>query len=178
MLKGQFTPKSRMHVVPPACCVFYLSGLFWCKWTGFRYIGCPFSNIMELDGTWIVGHKAMSLSRNHDPLTQDNPQTLLWAPSYRNYFLFVSSHRRSCTVLFTLHTFLSCNQESCSHWALHATLLSGDKSHKVQSKWPDASCDKEMTQSNLFVHWVSAKKARKWGWHSYKYWTHWVYLLW
>ena len=29
----------------------------------------------------------MSLSRNHDPVSQNNPQTLLWAVLCRNYFL-------------------------------------------------------------------------------------------
>ena len=32
-------------------------------------------------------HTVMSLSKNHDPVTQDNPQTLLWHVLFRNYFL-------------------------------------------------------------------------------------------
>lgn len=51
--------------------------------------------IMELNGTWLAQLKllkeiyfksATSLSRNHDPLTQDNPQSFLRKVSCRNQY--------------------------------------------------------------------------------------------
>ncbi|KAL7390509.1 hypothetical protein ABVT39_022513 [Epinephelus coioides] len=61
---------------------------------------------MKIDGTQLVVVKelrrkkkihlenstAMSLSRNHDPFTQDHPQTLLLAVSYKNYCLSTNLH--------------------------------------------------------------------------------------
>lgn len=38
---------------------------------------CLLSNIMELDGTRLMMLAAMFLSKNHDPVTQNDPQTLL-----------------------------------------------------------------------------------------------------
>ena len=72
--------------------------LFWCELQRFGSIGyrdvCLLSSITGCDGTQHVVLKApkihlknstaMSLSRNHDLVTQDNPQTLLWAVSCRN----------------------------------------------------------------------------------------------
>ena len=74
---------------------------------------CPLLNIMELDGLLLLKDKkrihfenstAMSFSRNHDPVTQDNLQTLLWAVSY--IVSLVSSHVLS--VLYLLNLCLNC----------------------------------------------------------------------
>ena len=37
-------------------------------------------------------HLKMSLSRNHGPVSQNNPQILLWAVSCRNYFVSYRNH--------------------------------------------------------------------------------------
>ena len=132
MLKGQFTVLNQtcmLHACPPTCCVFYSSRLFWCKSAGFGDITCPLSNIMELEGTWLVVHKATSLSRNHDPLTQDN----------------------FCLVIRSLAV--------SEHCMLHYWME--PVGHKVQSNWPDTSCDKGMTPSKLFVHWFLRKKQER-----------------
>lgn len=51
----------------------------------------------------------MSLS-NHDPNTQDNPLTMLWAVSCTNYFLYTSLHRRKWA---STHPLLSEAWNSC-----------------------------------------------------------------
>lgn len=54
--------------------------------------------------------------RNHDPVTRHNPQTLLWAVSWRNYFLYscsVSVHRRGHLLL----------DERWDAWACFKTIL-------------------------------------------------------
>jgi len=71
---------------------FYQSRLFWCELPSVGDICCRnvcfLSNIMELDGTRLVVLKVpkntlerlninLSLSKNHDPVTQDNPQTFV-----------------------------------------------------------------------------------------------------
>ena len=48
----------------------------------------------------------MSLSRNHDPVTQDNPQTLLWAFSCRNYFQSAVESTRTTFFLIERKQFL------------------------------------------------------------------------
>ena len=105
----------------------YPSRLFWCDLPSFGGIGfrgvCPLSSVMELDGMWLVvlvelhthtflNSSAMSLSRNHDPVTQDTPQTLWWAVSCRNYFLSHPSYSFIDWCLFSVTT-----------WMLWTTLL-------------------------------------------------------
>lgn len=73
------------------------SGWFWC---GLLSVGdvCLLSNQMELDGPRFVvltATKTMSLSRNHEPVTHDNPQSWFWAVSFSNNFLMISG-RRHC----------------------------------------------------------------------------------
>ncbi|MDG2590005.1 hypothetical protein P7M45_23995, partial [Vibrio parahaemolyticus] len=87
LLKGKFTPKSKIHISPLTCSAIYQSRLIWCELPSVGDIGhrdvCLFSIKMELDGTQpkkeihLKNLTAISLSRNHDLVTQDNPQTLL-----------------------------------------------------------------------------------------------------
>lgn len=75
VLKGQFTPKIPKRQFP-LLAVLFISGLFWYKLPTSGEIGhvgvCLLSDIMEPDGT-----QQISLSRNHDTVTQHNPQTVL-----------------------------------------------------------------------------------------------------
>ena len=52
--KGQFTPKSEIHIFPLTCRAIYQSRLFWCELSSFGDIGCRdfylLSNIMGLNG--------------------------------------------------------------------------------------------------------------------------------
>lgn len=64
---------------------FHKLGLFQCELLCFGDVGCIIPSI-KLDGTSTVVLKALkihleelSLSRNHDPVTHDNPQSLLRA---------------------------------------------------------------------------------------------------
>ena len=56
--KGQFSPKSKIHIFPLTCSAVYQSRLFWCELPSVGDIGrrdvCLLSNIMELDGTRLV----------------------------------------------------------------------------------------------------------------------------
>lgn len=64
--------------------------LFFFKWNGMLLhlcCGAPSAN-----ETLVTKSTAMSLSGNRDPVTDDNPQTLLWAESCRSYFLSITSH--------------------------------------------------------------------------------------
>ena len=72
-----------IHISPLTCSAIYQSRLFWCELPSFGDIGrrdfCLFSKIMGLNGALNVGlavpkihlksSTAMSLSRNHDPVT-------------------------------------------------------------------------------------------------------------
>ena len=61
------------------------------KLLSFGDIGHLLSNIMGLNGALIVALTAL----NHDPVTQDNPHTLLWAVSYTvgtTFKLFLNLH--------------------------------------------------------------------------------------
>ena len=53
-LKGQFTPKSKIHIFPLFCRAIYQSRLLWCELSSFGDIGrrdfCLLSNIMGLNG--------------------------------------------------------------------------------------------------------------------------------
>lgn len=62
------------------------SRLFWCELLSFGDIGhrdvCRLSKMMEVDSTFLVVLKALKNALknwNHDLVTKDNPQTLLWA---------------------------------------------------------------------------------------------------
>ena len=77
-LKGQFTPKSKIHITFSAV---YQSKLFWCELSNFGDISsrdfCLLSNIMELNGAhsskkYIIlkNSTVMSLSINHDAVRQ------------------------------------------------------------------------------------------------------------
>ena len=71
-LKGQSTPKIKITY----CCSYrgaiYPSTLFGCEWYSWN------------------DAQQQCLSRNHDPVTQDKPQTLWWA--CRNYCLSTKLH--------------------------------------------------------------------------------------
>lgn len=60
--------------------------LVWVASTQFVLLKSPIKCIFKKS-------TAISLSRNHDPATQDNPQPLFWAVSCRNYFLSTELHR-------------------------------------------------------------------------------------
>ena len=82
--KGTAHPKIILNIfVPLVCSAVHPSRLFWCELQRFGDIRrrgvCLFSSIMGLDGTQLV-------------VTQDNPQTFLWAVSRRN--LFLSSRKK------------------------------------------------------------------------------------
>ena len=49
-LKGQFTPKSKIHIFPLTCSAIYQSKLFWSELPIFGAIS-PFSNTMGLNGS-------------------------------------------------------------------------------------------------------------------------------
>lgn len=59
-LKGQVTPKSKPHMFPLTCCAIFVS---------FEDIGrrdaCLYSNMIKLDGTWLVVLKVPHLKRNY-----------------------------------------------------------------------------------------------------------------
>ena len=83
-LKGLFTPKSKIHIYPLTCGAIYQSRLFWCELSSFGDIGrrdfCLPSNVMGSNvalNVHLENSKATSLSRNRDPVTQDDPQSLL-----------------------------------------------------------------------------------------------------
>ena len=78
-LKGQFTPKSKMHIFPLTYRAIYQTKLFWCELPSFGDVGCLFSNIMKLNGALNVMLTVPKkyISKNHDPITQNYPQTFL-----------------------------------------------------------------------------------------------------
>ena len=86
-LKGQFTPKSKTQISPLTCRAIYQSRQFWCELSSFGDIGrrdfCLLSNIMGINCAHsskqihLKNTSVMSLSIIHDPVTQNNSQTLL-----------------------------------------------------------------------------------------------------
>lgn len=56
----------------------------------------------------------MSLCRSRDPVTQDYPQMLLWAPPWRNCFPDVSSHNRKLTSTHGSQLTLQIIRRGCS----------------------------------------------------------------
>lgn len=63
------------------CLQCYQSRLFWGESQSVWDIGCLLTSLLNVDGQKIhlKTSTAMSPSRNHDPATQDNLNTLLWA---------------------------------------------------------------------------------------------------
>ena len=57
-LKGQFTPKSKIHIFRLTCCAIYQSRLFWCELPDFGDIGrrdfCLFLSIIGVNGALLV----------------------------------------------------------------------------------------------------------------------------
>ena len=90
-LVSELTVKSQINIFPLTCCAIYPSRSFCVICLRFEDVGCrvsAFSNTMELDDTRLVVLKmpnkyiwknstALSHSRNHAPVTQNNPQTWL-----------------------------------------------------------------------------------------------------
>ena len=76
--------------------------------TGLKIV-CLLSNKIELDDTRLMVFKkdilksatALSLSRNHDPVTQDKPLSLLWAVSWR--ICFFSTKPCKITAQWSVH---------------------------------------------------------------------------
>ena len=96
VLKGQFNQKSKTYIFTLACGAIYPSRLFWrelqrclpslqCDGTK-RHSACGAQSIKTF--IWKI-QISMSLSKNHDPISQNNLQTLSWAVSCRNYFLSI-----------------------------------------------------------------------------------------
>ena len=84
-LKEQFTPQLKVHIFPHTFGAFYQSKLFWCELpSSGRRDFCLLLNIMGVNGALNV---VMSLSRNHDLVTENNPQTLFWAVSCTFFYL-------------------------------------------------------------------------------------------
>lgn len=92
--KGQFTPRSKM---------LFLSPLLWCYLSSLSW--CDLWNLGErFDGNRLFGaqgakkkktfEETKSLSRDYDPVTQDDPQILLWAVSGWGYCVSVKPYRR------------------------------------------------------------------------------------
>ena len=75
-LKGTVHPKIK-NTHCPSFRAIYQSTLFWCELPTFGDIDCLLSNIMGLNGALNSAPIVMSLLRNHEPVTQNNPQTLL-----------------------------------------------------------------------------------------------------
>ena len=67
-LKGTVHSKIKNIYFSSDVCDIFRYKLFWCELSSFGDI-CLFSNIMGLNGALNVVLTAMSLSRNHDPVT-------------------------------------------------------------------------------------------------------------
>ena len=94
-LKWKFTPKSKIPISPLTCSAIYSSRLFWCGLSSFGDSDhrdfCLLSNIMEWNGALIVVHKEIHSNVSfHDPVTQNNPQALVWlSDKYMNIYIYV-----------------------------------------------------------------------------------------
>ena len=66
ILKGQFTPKSKIHIFPLTFSAVYQSKLFWCELPSFGDIRCRdfcfLSGIMEVNGALNV---VLTASKNY-----------------------------------------------------------------------------------------------------------------
>lgn len=173
-LKGQFTPKWKIHILPVTCSAIYQSRLFWCELPNVRDISCRdvclLWNIVELDGTQLVVLKvpkryilqnstAMSLSRNHDLVIQDNPHTLLWAPYHHAWtkgaLIAIAVMLASTVVLGELTAFFS-----DTVWVLGETHcpFSSIMCPNTIWTWPDK--DKiTVTPKQTPLHWTSSVKV-------------------
>ena len=70
--------------------------------------------------------QAMSLSRNHDPVPQDNSQTLLWTVSCRSYFL-PAEESTGTTFFLLLREFL--HETAHNRIILHNWVMNSGKRH-------------------------------------------------
>ena len=69
-LKGQFMQKRKIHIFPLSLSVIHPSRQFELK--GFEDV-CLLLNIYWTE--YLINSASVLLSRNHDPVSQDNPQT-------------------------------------------------------------------------------------------------------
>lgn len=81
----EFCPKEKIHI-------FLWLHLCWCHWYDVPSFGGVGSSHFCLFSKWGWTEWTYSVSRNHDTVIQDNPQTLLWAVSFRNYSIFFLYH--------------------------------------------------------------------------------------
>lgn len=82
-LKGQFTHKSKIRKSPLTCSAACVSTYFWHAWPSFGAIGVEYNGSRWHLACGAQGNKNIKLnsnvsSRDPDPVTQDNPQTLLF----------------------------------------------------------------------------------------------------
>lgn len=96
-LKGTVQPqkKNNLFFLFPVVLFIHLHR-FWWELQSFGDVSCGdvclLLNRIEVDCTQLRNSTAIARSRNHNQVTRDNPQTLLWAP--RLVSLYLGSHDR------------------------------------------------------------------------------------
>ena len=109
---------------------------------------------------------AMSLSRNHDPVTQNNPQTLLRAVPCRNYFLSCKPHPLTISPCRWNHSptgwkasSTGCKRQWCLSWlSFNVSQLSGLILHSCAPRIVPNCSQQDLWV--ILINWVMISKKR------------------
>ena len=76
MLKGQFTPKSIIHIFLPSCSAIYPFRLFWCELPSFGDISCRDVLLFSDTIPRYSKHQKIHLKNSTTIMTLNDPQAL------------------------------------------------------------------------------------------------------